>query len=104
MVAAGPVSANPDWKPTTVMCVYNPEGEFYTYVPSVIVVGETDHIWTCYHAIESQNKDLMARSSNLDQCWRQAKRERGTAFMSVVHQPLQASSLVARLMNCTLST
>ena len=41
----------------TVTLVYNPEGEFYTYAPSVIVVGQTDHIWTCHNAIEGKIKD-----------------------------------------------
>lgn len=41
----------------TIVNIYNPEGEFYAYAPSVISDGETDHIWTCHNAVEGQIKD-----------------------------------------------
>src|SRR5687767_7133656 len=41
----------------TIVSVYNPEGEFYAYAPSVISDGKTDHIWNCQNAVESQIKD-----------------------------------------------
>lgn len=44
-------------KRETIFGVYNPEGKFYTYAPSVISIGEMDHIWTCHNAVEGQIKD-----------------------------------------------
>jgi hypothetical protein len=41
----------------TIVSVYNPEGKFYAYAPSVISDGKTDHIWTCQNAVEGQIKD-----------------------------------------------
>jgi hypothetical protein len=43
----------------TIVSVYNPEGKFYAYAPSVISDGETDHIFTCENAVEGRIKDYI---------------------------------------------
>ncbi|MBW3621884.1 MAG: hypothetical protein KY468_00565 [Armatimonadetes bacterium] len=35
------------WDRTSLRPVYGPEGRYYTYAPSVIVEGTTEHIWSC---------------------------------------------------------
>lgn len=46
-------SAAVTWDPSTRQQVYNPgtsvNGTYYAYAPSVIVDGNTEHIWTCHN-------------------------------------------------------
>lgn len=45
------------WTSGTLREVYNPSGNFYTYAPSVIVDGNTEHIWTCHNSQDGVVRD-----------------------------------------------
>ncbi|THF66750.1 hypothetical protein E7T06_20580 [Deinococcus sp. Arct2-2] len=47
------------WTSSTVQEVYNPSGDRYSYAPSVMVEGQTEHIWTCHNRDSGVIKDYI---------------------------------------------
>ena len=47
------------WGLGTLREVYNPNGNIYSYAPSVIVDGNTEHIWTCHNRDSGVIKDYI---------------------------------------------
>lgn len=47
------------WDGGSLKEVYNPGGDRYTYAPSVIVDGGTEHIWTCHNRDSGVIKDYI---------------------------------------------
>jgi hypothetical protein len=47
------------WSANTLAQVYNPTGDIYTYAPSIIVEGNTEHIWTCHNKDSGVIKDYI---------------------------------------------
>jgi hypothetical protein len=45
------------WNVSSLSEVYNPGGEIYTYAPSIIVDGNTEHIWTCHNNVSGVIED-----------------------------------------------
>ena len=45
------------WDAYSLRPVYNPQGRFYSYAPSVIGNGATEHIWSCRNAQEGVIRD-----------------------------------------------
>lgn len=45
------------WDHYSIRPVLNPQGQFYTYAPSVVVEGTTEHIWSCRNATEGIIRD-----------------------------------------------
>lgn len=45
------------WDFYSLRPVFNPSGRFYTYAPSVIVDGATEHIWDCQNARDGVIRD-----------------------------------------------
>jgi hypothetical protein len=45
------------WNAGSVSSVYDPPGERYSYAPSVIVDGTTEHIWTCHNDVSGDIRD-----------------------------------------------
>lgn len=45
------------WDRYSLQPVYRPEGRFYAYAPSVIIEGETEHLWTCRNPQEGVIRD-----------------------------------------------
>lgn len=45
------------WNTVSLREVYNPSGSRYTYAPSVIVEGNTEHIWTCHNDVDGSVRD-----------------------------------------------
>jgi Concanavalin A-like lectin/glucanases superfamily len=48
-----------NWGVGTLHEVYNPSGNIYSYAPSVIVDGSTEHIWTCHNRDDGVIKDYI---------------------------------------------
>jgi hypothetical protein len=45
------------WNGSSLREIYNPSGNRYTYAPSIITEGNTDHIWTCHNDIDGNIRD-----------------------------------------------
>lgn len=45
------------WDRYSIRPVLNPQGRFYTYAPSIVVAGATEHIWSCQNATEGTIRD-----------------------------------------------
>jgi Ricin-type beta-trefoil lectin domain-like len=48
-----------NWVSGSVREVYNPSGDIYTYAPSIIVDGNTEHIWSCHNRDSGVIKDYI---------------------------------------------
>ncbi|WMT39457.1 hypothetical protein RE628_18765 [Paenibacillus sp. D2_2] len=57
LISFGTVNAAVIWDPGSMKEVYNPQGERYSYAPSVIRDGDTAHIWTCHNDKDGVIKD-----------------------------------------------
>lgn len=47
------------WNASSLRVVDNPAGQYYTYAPSVIVDGATEHIWSCHNKDSGIVKDYI---------------------------------------------
>jgi hypothetical protein len=56
---ARPLFAAVQWNQGSLREIYNPGGDVYTYAPSVIVEGNTEHIWSCHNRDSGVIKDYI---------------------------------------------
>lgn len=66
VVAPPMVSADVKWDPESIRSVYDPDGRFYTYAPSIVRDGDTDWIWTCHNDEAGVIKDHIYLTKTVD--------------------------------------
>lgn len=59
-------SAEVTWDLESLREVYNPEGRFYTYAPSVVRDGDTEWMWTCHNDESNVIKDHIYMTKLVD--------------------------------------
>jgi hypothetical protein len=55
-----------NWTSSMLKEVYNPQGNFYTYAPSVIQDGNIQHMWTCHNTEEGVIRDHIVYTELVD--------------------------------------
>ncbi|MCU6707727.1 hypothetical protein M6D81_03305 [Paenibacillus sp. J5C_2022] len=54
------------WEEDTLSSVYDPQGNYYTYAPTIIRDGNIEHMWTCHNAEEGVFRDHIYYTKRVD--------------------------------------